>query len=109
MMYRLSTPAPLVAVAMAFVGAISGADDYPNKPIRIVTAPPGGSADLVARIIATNISTPLGKQVIVDNRGGVIPGQLVAKAQPDGYTLLLSGSLWITPFFQRDVPWKLSD
>ncbi len=82
------------------------AQSFPVKPIRIVTAPPGGGADLVSRLIASAISGGLGQQVIVDNRaGGVIGGEIVSKAQPDGYTVLITGSLWITPVFQTDVPW----
>ena len=82
------------------------AQSFPLKPIRIVTAPPGGGADLVSRLIASAISGGLGQQVIVDNRaGGVIGGEIVSKAQPDGHTVLITGSLWITPVFQTDVPW----
>src|SRR5258706_16177129 len=72
-------------------GTVSG-QNFPNKPIRIVTSAPGGGADVVARIIAQGISTPLGQLVVVDNRtGGAILGDIVSKAPPDGYTLLLTG------------------
>ena len=76
--------------------------EYPNKSIRIVTAPAGGGSDLISRLIAQGISGPLGQPVIVDNRAGVIPGEIVSRAPPDGYTLLAAGgSFWIEPFLQK--------
>jgi tripartite-type tricarboxylate transporter receptor subunit TctC len=76
---------------------------YPTKPIRIVTAEPGGGNDFAARLIAPGLSANLGQQVIIDNRpAGVIPGQTVAKAAPDGHTLLLTTSiLWLLPLIQN--------
>ena len=69
------------------------AQDYPTKPVRlIIPFPPGGSNDVVGRMIATQLSERLGKQVVVDNRagaGGVIGTELAANAPPDGYTLLI--------------------
>ena len=69
----------------------AGAQDYPNKPVRlIIPFPPGGSNDVVGRMIATKLGERLGKQVVVDNRGGaggVIGTEAVANATPDGYTL----------------------
>src|SRR5262245_20117456 len=81
---------------------VASAQDYPTKPIRMVTPGPGGGADFVGRLIGQGISGPLGQQVVVDNRpAGVIPGQIVAKARPDGYTLLVNGnSFWIAPLMQ---------
>ncbi len=79
---------------------------YPYKPIRIVTSAVGGGSDFVSRLIAQGISGPLGQQVIVENRaGGVIPGDVVVKSLPDGYTLLLTSStLWLASFLQDKVP-----
>jgi tripartite-type tricarboxylate transporter receptor subunit TctC len=69
------------------------AQDYPNKPVRlIIPFPPGGSNDVVGRMVATQLSERLGKQVVVDNRsgaGGVIGTDIAAKSPPDGYTLLV--------------------
>lgn len=67
---------------------------YPTKPIRLVVAyAPGGSNDIVARLIAPSIAASLGQQIIVDNRvgaGGTLGAALVAKSEPDGYTLFVS-------------------
>ncbi len=81
--------------------------NFPHKPIRMVSPGPGGGADFAARLIAQGISGPLGQQVIVENRPtGVIPGEIVARALPDGYTLLVSGnSFWIGPFMQDHTPY----
>jgi tripartite-type tricarboxylate transporter receptor subunit TctC len=88
------------------IGAVP-AQGYPDKPIRMVTAEVGGTADLVARVIAHGLTERLGQQVIVDNRGGgVIPGAIVARAQPDGYTLLYYGStIWLAPLLQDKIPY----
>ena len=84
------------AVSIIFAG-FAAAASYPSKPVKLVIAmAPGGSNDLVGRMIAAKLTERLGKQVIVENYGGgggVIGAELVAKADPDGYTLLIiSGS-----------------
>jgi tripartite-type tricarboxylate transporter receptor subunit TctC len=95
---------------MCFCGASGwlGAQEYPVKPIRIVTAAPGGAGDLVARIIGQKLTSVWGQQVLVDPRGGGVvgPAETVAKAPPDGYTLLLYGSsVWLLPFMRENVSW----
>ena len=91
---------------MALVATIAPAQPYPAKPVRIVTTVPGGSLDLTARVIAPKLSERLGQPLIVDNRGGILSMELVAKAPADGYTLLLaSGSLWISQFLRGSVSW----
>ncbi len=84
--------AVLLALAGLGISVSEAADAYPSKPIRvIVNMAPGGSNDLVARIIAEKLSERLGKSVIVDNRpgaGGVIGTEIAAKAVPDGYTIM---------------------
>ncbi|MGE5465729.1 MAG: Bug family tripartite tricarboxylate transporter substrate binding protein [Methanocella sp.] len=74
-------------------GAPCVAQSYPNHPIRMVVPfPPGGSTDLVARVVGQKMSESWKQQVVIDNRGGangMIGADLVAKANPDGYTLLL--------------------
>ena len=98
----------MVTVGMSGLSAgVASGQDYPNKPLRMVSPGPGGGGDFVARFIAQGISGPLGQQVVVDNRpAGVIPGQIVSKAPPDGYTLMVIGnSFWITPFMQDSLPY----
>ncbi len=86
----------LLLKAAAFLVALTAtaaAQDYPTKPVRlIIPFPPGGSNDVVGRMIATQLSEKLGKQVIVDNRagaGGVIGTEVAANSPNDGYTLLI--------------------
>lgn len=87
------------------------AQDYPAKPIRlIVPFAPGGGTDLVGRLIAQRLTEALGQTVVVDNRagaGGVIGADLVAKAPPDGYTLLMGtpGPLTINPHLMKSMPY----
>jgi tripartite-type tricarboxylate transporter receptor subunit TctC len=64
---------------------------YPTRPVRIVTATPGGGNDYLARIVAPPLGTALGQQVIVDNRASRLVGGIVARATPDGYTLVVGG------------------
>jgi tripartite-type tricarboxylate transporter receptor subunit TctC len=82
------------------------AQSYPARPVRILTTVTGGSLDLTARFIAPKLAESLGQQVIVDNRGGVLSMELVARAPPDGYTLVLaSASLWVSQFLRTQVGW----
>ena len=95
------------AMMMAIAGVSCG-QQYPSKPIRIVTTEAGGGTDFVARLIAQGLTASLGQQVIVDNRGGsaVIPAGVVAQASPQGYTLLFfANPLWLLPFMQERVPY----
>ena len=84
------------------------AQDYPNRPVRIVAVGPGGSHDFLARLLVPPLSSALGQQFIVENRAsGVIPPQIVVKSVPDGYTLLASGgALWLTTLVQK-VPYDV--
>src|SRR5438445_5457687 len=78
--------------------AVAAAQDYPAKPLRlIIPFPPGGSNDVVGRVIAAQLSERLGQSVVVDNRGGAggtIGINAAAKSPPDGYTLLLVSVGW---------------
>ena len=79
------------------------AQDYPKQPLRIYTSDPGGGTDLLSRILAQGISGPLGQPVIVENRGGnvVITAGAVAKAPPDGYTLLVwAQGVWLAQYLE---------
>jgi tripartite-type tricarboxylate transporter receptor subunit TctC len=84
---------------------VVGGQHYPNKPVRIVTITAGSGIDFTARLLARALSTSLGQQFIVDNRGSIISGEVVSRAPPDGYTLLVdSSSFWLAPLLQ-DVPY----
>jgi tripartite-type tricarboxylate transporter receptor subunit TctC len=80
---------------------------YPSKAIRIVTGGTGSNSDLISRLLAQGLTGIVGQPVIVDNRpSGVILGEIVARAAPDGYTLLVSGSsFWLAPYMQDKLPW----
>ena len=106
-MKRLSV---LFSVLCLLVAGSAGAQPYPNKPVRIVAPfPPGGVADVLARAIQPGLQEALGQQVIIDNKpgaGGNIGAEIVAKADPDGYTLLLAsaGILTINEFLYSKMP-----
>jgi tripartite-type tricarboxylate transporter receptor subunit TctC len=98
MLRRPLRVAALLTIALASTGA--QAQTYPAKPVRLVTgSAPGGGADLTARAIAQRLTDVLGAPIVVDNRSGatgMIANQLVSKAPPDGYTLLLQPSSFVT-------------
>ncbi len=90
---RLILPALLLlAAASGMVQAQTQTQAYPNRPIRMfVGFPPGGAADIVARVVANALSARLGQPIVIENKagtGGSAAGDAVAKADPDGYTLL---------------------
>ena len=102
--------ANLVFLAVLFAAGGALAQNYPTKPIRIVVPfPPGGPADILARTIGQNITESWGQQVVIDNRsgaGGNVGSDIVAKAAPDGYTLLMGfvGTHAINSSLYRDMP-----
>ena len=101
--HRVNVTLSCAGLAVVF-SAGAAAQDYPTKPIRIVCSEPGGGTDIVARLIAQELTPGFNQRVVVDNRGGsnVIPAELVAKSPPDGYTLLLlSNTLWLLPLLEK--------
>ena len=90
-------------VDMMVLGAgVVCSQDYPNRPIRIISNEPGGSNDFSARFIAQGITGPLGQTVIVENRPSRLIGGIASKALPDGYTLVVtSSSLWQRPLLRE--------
>ena len=100
----------LAFTVLALTGAYALAAEYPTKPVRIISPfPPGGSVDLVARLVGADLSKPLGQQVVIDNRAGasgMIGTELAAKAAPDGYTLLVNTLPFVTnQFAYSKVPY----
>ena len=87
--------------AITLVMCPAYAQNWPLKPVRIITAEPGTGNDLIARLIVPYLSNAFGQQFIVDNRG-LVAVDMVAKAAPDGYTLLSYGPpLWLTPLLRQ--------
>ncbi len=101
----------IAILAVAAVAASACAQNFPVKPIRlIVPVPPGGGADFVARAYAAQLTKAFGQQVVVDNRGGaagIIAMDAVAKAPPDGYTLVQTNisTVSINPFMYEKLPY----
>lgn len=100
------------AIATLAAPSIGRASNYPNKPIRlIVPYAPGGTGDIIARVVGQALSTSLGQQIVVDNRGGaagVIGATAVARAEPDGYTLLLgyTSEMAIAPSLVKGISYS---
>ncbi|MBI3044421.1 MAG: tripartite tricarboxylate transporter substrate binding protein [Betaproteobacteria bacterium] len=97
--------AGIFAVALTVFGVhCIHAQPYPSRPIRIATTQAGGGSDFLARLVGQGITGPLGQPVVIDNRGGgaTISGEIVARAEPDGYTLLAAaGTLWIGSLLRK--------
>ena len=104
---------PVVVLALALAGAgvvaagTPSAQDFPNRPLRIVASEAGGGGDFSARLIAQHLASSLGQPVVVENRGGgVIAGEMVAHAPADGHTLLLYGNtFWLLPLMRKTMPY----
>jgi len=103
----------IVAVLLAGLAATTApaaAETYPSHPIRLVVPfAPGGPADFLARLVGQKLADELGQPVVIDNRPGantIIGAQIVAKADPDGYTLLMAidGTLVMNPFLYSKLP-----
>jgi len=109
--FTLCLAAALLVVPLAAGAQSAGAaHDYPSRPIRlIVPVAPGGSTDVVARIVAAGLGESADWRIVVDNRagaGGVIGSELVARASPDGYTLLFAYASHTTMPFMSKVPYS---
>ena len=107
---RTIIPALLAGATLLSASGASAQSDYPNRPIRwLIGFPPGGATDVTARVLVPYLTDSMKQQVVVDNRGGAhgnIASEIVAKAAPDGYTLLMGtiSMLAINPALYRKLP-----
>jgi tripartite-type tricarboxylate transporter receptor subunit TctC len=105
--------AVLAIAVFGLIGASANAQDYPSRTVNVVVPyPPGGSVDGVARILVQELNQSLGAHFVVENRAGGASGtvgaNVVAKAAPDGYTLMVSASVHvINPFLYPNVPYDV--
>ncbi len=101
--------------ALAFFSVCAGAQNWPAKPVRmIIPYPPGGATDILGRLISQKLSPMIGQSVVVENKAGAsgnVAFDFVAKAAPDGYTLLTgTANMTIAPAFSSNLPFNvLSD
>lgn len=123
MLNRLSTslrsPARIavacVALAALSMGSVAQADDYPSRPIKLVSPySAGGGNDIAGRIMAEVLTPKLGQQIVVENKVGavgIIGTESVARSAPDGYTLLWAtgDNLSIVPALKKNLPYKIPD
>ncbi len=104
----------MLAAAIFALGSGAQAQEYPTKPIRLIVAfAPGGVVDTAARVLTSKMTERLGWQFVVDNRtggNGLVGAQIVAKAQPDGYTLLMAhtGEFAINQWIFKNIPFDYS-
>ncbi|MGH8618276.1 MAG: Bug family tripartite tricarboxylate transporter substrate binding protein [Burkholderiales bacterium] len=101
----------LLAPAL-LAAASAAAQGYPERPVRMVIPyPPGGTVDVVARVTGVGLAEQFGRNVIIDNRAGangIVGSDIVSKATPDGYTLLVQASIFvINPLFLKNVPYDV--
>ena len=101
----------LAALAITLAATV-GAQSYPSKPVRVIVPyPPGGTVDVVARVLAQRLSEQMGQQFVVENRAGAngtVGSDLVAKGAPDGYMLLVQASIFVAnPLFLPNVPYDV--
>lgn len=96
------------AVVLCLLGAATAdAQQYPNRPIRLIVGyPPGGPSDITARLVAPYLTEALGQQIVIDNRagaGGTVAATLTARAEPDGYTISIvaNGEMAISPNLRK--------
>lgn len=109
---KASTLALLLATSLSFLApAATEAQDYPNRPVRIIVPwAPGGSTDAIGRILGQRFSTSTGQQFFIDNRAGAtgtIGHAAAARSAPDGYTVLLAtnSTFAIAPHLYKDLPY----
>ncbi len=102
----------VAAGAALAISALAAAQPYPSKSVRIIVPyPPGGTVDVVARVLGVRLTEQMGNQFIVENRtgaNGTLGSDMVAKAAPDGYTTLVQASIFVAnPLFLPNVPYDV--
>ena len=101
----------LASLLLVFSAAAAAAETYPSKPVRfVITFPPGGPTDVVVRLIGQRLTDQWGHPMIVDNRGGaggIVGTEIVARAEPDGYSFLVgtAGGMTINPALRSKLPY----
>src|SRR4051794_10698335 len=105
---RVAAAAAVLIIACSH-GQARG-QSYPAKPVRVVIPwPPGGSNDVVGRIVAQKLSETMGQQFVIDNRGGasgVLGAEAVAKSPPDGYTIMIHSATHVSnPHLYKKIPY----
>ena len=99
----------LALLLAAFASIASAQTTWPNKPVRVVVPfPPGGNTDVVARLLAPRLAEEYGQQFVVDNRGGAggtVGAEIVARAAPDGLTLIVCASTYASSAALYSLPY----
>ena len=114
-MTRIEAVTSLVALAACLAGGSACAQQFPSRPVRIVVPfAAGGNLDVTTRIVADRMSKVLGQNIVVENRpgaGGVMGAEFVARAEPDGHTLIAgtTGTLIVSPLLVSRPPFSLND
>jgi tripartite-type tricarboxylate transporter receptor subunit TctC len=103
----------VAVVVFVYIGLCADAvfgQNYPTRPIRVVTPPAGGGFDVAARLIADPLKSLLGQPLIMDNRPQSLVPSIAASAAADGYTLMFAGNdFWIAPLLRDSAPWNRED
>ena len=112
-------PSPLKQISVSLILALGSTGvwaqtlaNYPDKPVKVIIPfPPGGTLDKIGRMLALKVGEQLGQNFVVENRpggNGIIGADVVAKSNPDGYTLLFNASTFVTaPMTMKSVPYKV--
>ena len=104
-MPTLTRAAAIFAPCMIMAAGIASGQNYPEKPIRLLTPPPGGSTELTSRLLAEAVTPSLGQRFVIEGRPGQVGAEIAAQAPPDGYTVLhFTNLIWLMPLF-RKVSW----
>ncbi len=117
MQKQLTSPLKQLSIGLILALGVTGAwaqiaASYPDKPVKVIIPfPPGGTLDKIGRMLALKVGEQLGQNFVVENRpggNGIIGADLVAKSNPDGYTLLFNASTFVTaPMTMKSVPYKV--